>query len=229
MMAVMEDPRRLADILPALPIFPLPNCVLLPGGLLPLHVFEPRYRELTRDCLAGHHLMGIARLRAGSRPEVAAAGKPAVPAVYERIGVGRIICSEELPDGRFALLLRGVGRVEIARELRSERPYRMVEARMLDDDRCDPGDANDHLRRLVSLCDRLAEILEQGGPQLRDLVRSSTNPGAAADAIAAALIMDPDMRQELLEATCPLTRLQRTLGHVSHVLCELAPCDGGVN
>src|SRR5512144_2385105 len=40
--------------LSALPIFPLPNCVLLPGGLLPLHVFEPRYRELTRDCLAGH-------------------------------------------------------------------------------------------------------------------------------------------------------------------------------
>jgi Lon protease-like protein len=233
MMAVMEDPRRLADVLPALPIFPLPNCVLLPGGLLPLHVFEPRYRELTRDCLAGHHLMGIARLRPGSRPDVV--GKPtgpagfAVPAVYDRIGVGRIICSEELPDGRFALLLRGVGRVEIARELSSERAYRMVEARMLDDDRCDPGDANDHLRRLISLCDRLAEILEQGGPQLRDLVRSSTSPGAAADAIAAALIMDPDMRQELLEATCPLTRLQRTLGHVSHVLCELAPCDGGVN
>ena len=43
-----------------LPIFPLPNCVLLPGGLLPLHVFEPRYRELTRDCLAGAQLMAIA-------------------------------------------------------------------------------------------------------------------------------------------------------------------------
>ncbi len=225
-MALMEDPRRLADVLPDLPIFPLPNCVLLPGGLLPLHVFEPRYRELTRDCLAGHHLMGIARLRPVSRADAAGPGKPAV---YDRIGVGRIICSEELPDGRFALLLRGVGRVEIARELQSARAYRTVEARLLDDDHCDPGDANDHLRRLISLCDRLAEILEQGGPQLRDLARSSTNPGAAADAIAAALIMDPDMRQELLEATCPLTRLQRTLGHVSHVLCELAPCDGGVN
>jgi hypothetical protein len=105
----------------------------------------------------------------------------------------------------------------------------MVEARLLDDDRCDPIDANDHLRRLVSLCDRLAEVIEQGGPQLRDLVRSSDNPGQCADAIAAALIMDPDTRQELLEATCPLTRLQRTLGHVSHVLCELAPCNDSVN
>ena len=55
------DPGALTE----LPIFPLPNCVLLPGGLLPLHVFEPRYRELTRDCLATHHLMGVARLRPG--------------------------------------------------------------------------------------------------------------------------------------------------------------------
>lgn len=224
-MAAMEDPQpALADALPSLPIFPLPNCVLLPGGLLPLHVFEPRYRELTRDVLAGHHLMGIARLRPGY--DSSYYGKPAV---YEHVGVGRIICSEELPDGRFALLLRGVGRVKIARELASERAYRLVEARLLEDNRCDPADAQDHLRRLVSLCDRLAEVLEEGGPQLRDLVRSSDDPGTCADAIAAALIMDPDMRQGLLEATCPLTRIQRTLGHVSHVLCELAPCPDVVN
>src|SRR6185295_13942516 len=69
------------DALAALPIFPLPNCVLLPGGLLPLHVFEPRYRELTRDCLAGHQLMGIARLRPGF--ETAYYGRPPV---YEKCG-----------------------------------------------------------------------------------------------------------------------------------------------
>jgi hypothetical protein len=237
MMAAMDDPQlALADALPALPIFPLPNCVLLPGGLLPLHVFEPRYRELTRDCLAGHHLMGVARLRPPSHMTSLAplarqyeARYQGKPAVFEHVGVGRIICSEELPDGRFALLLRGVGRVRIAREIATERLYRMVEAELLGDDRCDPADARDHLRRLISLCDRLAEVLDEGGPQLRDLVRSSDDPGQCADAIAAALIMDPDMRQELLEATCPLARLQRTLGHVSHVLCELAPCPESVN
>src|SRR5215212_2636980 len=99
-----------SQALSALPIFPLPNCVLLPGGLLPLHVFEPRYRELTRDCLAGSQLMAVARLRPGY--ESTYYGRPPV---YERCGVGRIICSEELPDGRFALLLRGVARVEIER------------------------------------------------------------------------------------------------------------------
>jgi len=214
------DPGALSS----LPIFPLPNCVLLPGGLLPLHVFEPRYRELTRDSLASHQLMAIARLRPGY--EASYYGRPPV---YTRCGVGRIICSEELPDGRFALLLRGIGRVEIARELSTDRAYRQVEAHVLADASCDPADARDHHHRLISLCDRLAEVIEQGGPQLRDLVRTYDSPGACADAIAAALIMDADARQELLEARDPMVRLQRTLGHVSHLLCEIAPCPHSVN
>jgi Lon protease-like protein len=213
-----------SQALSALPIFPLPNCVLLPGGLLPLHVFEPRYRDLTRDCLAGSQLMAVARLRPGY--ETAYYGRPPV---YDRCGVGRIICYEELPDGRFALLLSGVGRIEIARELPAERAYRLVEARVLSDADHDRSEALDTHRRLIQLCDRLAEVIEKGGPQLRDLVRSFEDPGACADAIAAALVMDADARQELLEACNPMVRLQRTLGHVSHMLCELAPCDGAVN
>lgn len=213
-----------SQALSALPIFPLPNCVLLPGGLLPLHVFEPRYRELTRDCLAGHQLMAVARLRPGY--ETTYYGRPPV---YERCGVGRIICSEELPDGRFALLLRGIARVEIARELPAERAYRLVEARMLADAVVDRTEAQAHHRKLIQLCDRLAEVIEKGGPQLRDLVRAFEDPGTCADAIAAALVMDADARQELIEACDPMVRLQRTLGHVSHMLCELAPCDGAVN
>lgn len=224
----MRNPREPAafdpSALSSLPIFPLPNCVLLPGGLLPLHVFEPRYRELTRDCLAGHQLMGVARLRPGF--ESAYYGRPPV---YERFGVGRIICSEELPDGRFALLLRGVARVEIARELSTDLSYRMVEALELRDETVDAGDARDHHHKLVTLCDRLAEIIDEGGSQLRELARAFESPGACADAVAAALIMDADARQELLEACDPMIRLQRTLGHVSHLLCELAPCDSTVN
>jgi len=216
----LDNPAALTS----LPIFPLPNCVLLPGGLLPLHVFEPRYRELTRDCLAGHQLMGVARLRPGF--ETATHGRPPV---FPSCGVGRIICSEELPDGRFALLLRGVARAEIARELPSEHAYRLVEARALDDASCDPSDAHHHHRRLITLCDRLAEVIDHGGSQLRDLVRGFESPGACADAVAAALIMDADERQELLEARNPMVRLQRTLGHVSHLLCELAPCHDTVN
>src|SRR3569833_2399593 len=143
------------DALASLPMFPLPICVLLPGGLLPLHVFEPRYRELTRDCLAGHQFMGIARLRPGF--ETTYYGRPPV---YERFGVGKIICSEELPDGSFALLLRGVARAELTREITGDRSYRMVEALPLVDDDCDDADARDHHHRLITLCDRRAEVID---------------------------------------------------------------------
>jgi Lon protease-like protein len=208
--------------LASLPIFPLPNCVLLPGGLLPLHVFEPRYRLMTRRVLDADHEFGVVLIERGS--EVGGDD------VRTSIGtVARIIEAAELDDGRFVLLLRGVGRAELARELPITRQYRLVEARELTDMPADPAEAVDHQRRLISLCDRLAEVIEQGGPQLRDLVRAFDNPGACADAVAAALVMDADARQELLEACCPLMRLQRTLGYVSHLLCELAPCEGAVN
>lgn len=218
--SVALDPGALEK----LPIFPLPNCVLLPGGLMPLHVFEPRYREMTRDSLDSHQLIAVARLRPGY--EQTYYGKPPV---YERCGVGKIICSEEMPDGRYALLLRGIARVEIERELEADRTYRLVSAKLLNDARCDPSHAIDFHHKLITLCDRLADVIEQGGAQLRDLVRSCETPGACADAVAAALIMDPDARQELLEACDPMVRLERTLGHVSQLLCELAPCPETVN
>ncbi len=215
------DPETLA----ALPIFPLPNGVLLPGGLLPLHVFEPRYRELTRDCLAGHQYMGVARLRPGF--ETTYYGRPPV---FDRFGVGRIICSEELRDGRFALLLRGIARVEIARELPAEHlSYRRVEARLLPDSQIAEREAFELHRRLIQLCDRLAAVIDHGGPQLREMVREVNDPAACADAIAAALVTNADARQELLESLDPTVRIQRTLSHISHMLCELAPCHRTVN
>src|SRR5689334_14855014 len=104
------------DIDPAfldgLPIFPLPNAVLLPGGLMPLHVFEPRYREMTRDALDGARLLAIARLKPGYEAKYQER-----PAVFPAAGLGRIIASEELADGRFLLVLRGIARVQIEREL----------------------------------------------------------------------------------------------------------------
>lgn len=220
-----DTPPPDPDALAALPIFPLPNGVLLPGGLLPLQVFEPRYRDLTRDCLAGHQYMGVARLRPGFESTYYGC-----PPVYGRFGVGRIICSEELPDGRFALLLRGVARVEIARELPAEdRSYRRVEARILSDAQIAGRQAFELHRRLIQLCDRLAAVIDHGGPQLREMVRELDDPAACADAIAAALVINVDARQELLETLDPMVRIQRTLGHVSHMLCELAPCHRTVN
>jgi uncharacterized protein len=249
-----------------LPIFPLPQCVLLPGGLLPLHVFEPRYRELTRYCLEGNRPMGVARLRpvraAGTsglyggalgsstslpigareptRPPLVrepkdvrdarrdGAPEKSRPAVFQHVGVGRIICSEELEDGRFLLLVRGVARVVIDRELPPSRSFRRVAARRLGDCAADP-EAVRHLHdQLMALCDRLAMVLDEGGRQLRELACGSI-PGACADAVAAALMMDADERQALLEQTNPHARLTTALSHVSRLLCQVVPRNDDVN
>src|SRR6188508_1186666 len=120
-----------------LAIFPLPNAVLLPGGVLPLHVFEPRYRELTRDCLAGSRTMAIALLQPGFE-----ASYFERPAIHPVCGLGTIICSEELSDGRFHLLLRGVGRIRVENELAPNgHGYRVVRASLVDAHRSSRPDA----------------------------------------------------------------------------------------
>jgi Lon protease-like protein len=221
------------ESLERLAIFPLPNCVLLPGGLLPLHVFEPRYREMTRDCLGGSRIMAIARLRNGagsplvldaSDETLHAAGRER-PAVYPHCGLGRIIASEELPDGRFHILLRGVARVQIAEELAQEHMYRQVRAVLLEDrDTRRPEAVQSGYLQLLSLCDRLALCLDKGGDQLRELVRGQTSAAETADVITAALVTDPDARQQLLETLDPADRLTHAIAHVGRLLCELAPC-----
>ncbi|MEZ4359823.1 MAG: LON peptidase substrate-binding domain-containing protein [Kofleriaceae bacterium] len=207
-----------------LSIFPLPQCVLLPGGLLPLHVFEPRYRELTRHCLEGNRPIGVARLR----PSHGAHGARGAPAVYPHVGVGRIICSEELEDGRFLLLLRGAARVVIERELPTTRRFRQVAARRLYDCEADAEVVRNLHHQLMAICDRLALVLDEGGRQLRELAYGDT-PGACADAVSAALLMDADERQALLEQTDPQARLNTALAQVSRLLCQVVPCQGMVN
>jgi uncharacterized protein len=203
-------------VLSALPVFPLPNCVLLPGGLMPLHVFEPRYRELTRDCLAGERVMAIARLRAGY--ETNYDGRPPL---YSHIGIGRVIDAEEQEDGRFLILLGGIARAGIVEELAPRRSYREVRARLLVDIAADPDRMREGYDQLVALCDHLAHLVE-GGAALRDLIRAG-QPLDCADAVAAAIARDPDERQRLLECRCPQIRLDRTIDLVGALLSRLAP------
>jgi hypothetical protein len=212
-------------VLAELPIFPLPNAVLLPGGVLPLHVFEPRYRELTRDCLAGHRAMAIALLRPGYEPRYLDR-----PSVHPVCGVGRILCSEELPDGRFHLLLRGVARVRIVSEHPPDRAYRRVVAAPLDATGTDrPAALRDGHQQLLALCDRLALALDHGGPELRELVHAQPGAGACADVIAAALVTDPRRRQALLEQLDAAERVDAVTDLVATVLTSLAPAAETLN
>src|SRR5688572_25545764 len=116
------EPADLAE----LSIFPLPNVTLFPGAGLPLHVFEPRYRELTREALAARKILAVARLRPGFESDYE--GRPAV---FDVCGVGFIEQHQERQDGRFDILLRGLCRVRIVEELPPLRSFRQVRAERL--------------------------------------------------------------------------------------------------
>ena len=109
-------------MLPAsIPVFPLPNVVLFPTVSLPLHIFEPRYREMVADALEGDRIIGMALLRPGW--EGAYEGRPAI---YPVGCAGLITHAERLTDGGYNIILRGLEKFRIVRE-HGHRSYRMAD------------------------------------------------------------------------------------------------------
>lgn len=117
-------------ILPTvLPIFPLTGSLLLPGNLLPLNVFEPRYRNLVADALEGERLVGMIQPLVPRQDNwVEAAQADDDPELYSVGCVGRIDECEPQQDGRYLVLLRGVCRFRVRSELPIHRQYRRVQA-----------------------------------------------------------------------------------------------------
>src|SRR5687768_14710148 len=93
-----------------LPIFPLPNVVLFPNVFLPLHIFEPRYRQMVGDALAGERMIGMVLLQPGANADEGA------PAVYDVGCAGLITHVERLADGRYNIVLRGLERFRVVGE-----------------------------------------------------------------------------------------------------------------
>ena len=105
---------------PRFPIFPLRGCLLLPGGNLPLNIFEPRYLAMVRDAMLTDRVIGMVqpRLDGDKRP---------APELFRTGCAGRIGNFSETEDGRFLITLTGLCRFDIARELEVETPYRQVQ------------------------------------------------------------------------------------------------------
>ena len=107
-----------------IPIFPLPNVVLFPSALLPLHIFEPRYRAMVTDALEGERLIGMVMLRPGWEPHYEQA-----PDVYPVGCAGFITHADRLPDGRYNIMLRGLEKFRIADERPAGRGRRTLPRR----------------------------------------------------------------------------------------------------
>src|SRR5262245_48898822 len=108
-----------------LPVFPLPTLVLFPHTVVPLHIFEPRYRAMVEDALQGDRLIAMALLKPGWEKDYEGA-----PPVHDVVGVGQILHDERTEDGRFNILLEGIARARIE-ELIPPDPYRRARVRVL--------------------------------------------------------------------------------------------------
>jgi Lon protease-like protein len=208
--------------LAAVPVFPLPNVVLFPEAILPLHVFEPRYRELVREVLGGRKLMAIARLKPGFEEDYE--GRPPV---FDVCGVGQVVDSIERADGRYDITLRGIARARIIEELPALRSFRQMHLEELVDGFSDSGITSAWQRKLTSLWSTLAPHLPESVRDLRGITRGAEGPGAYADRLAAALVGDPDGSQRLLAETDPAERLRLLTERLQQVHDSVAPPSPG--
>ena len=187
----------------ALPIFPLPSAALFPGHGLPLHVFEPRYRDLVRDALSGNKALAIARLKPGFE-----ANYEGRPAVFDVCGAGVIVDHRERDDGRYDILVRGVARIRILNEHPALQSYRLVNAELLSDLPASPELAAAFHERLRTIWPVLALHLPEGARDLGQFTRGAEGTGELSDRLAGSLFGDAELTQRLLAELDPAERLR---------------------
>ena len=182
---------------PTIPLFPLPNVVLFPNVFLPLHIFEPRYRAMLADALAGDRIIGMTLLMPGYEADYQ--GRPPV---YPVGCAGVITHAEQMPDGRSNVVLRGIEKFRIVEEDAS-RDYRLARVDPLPEITSDAEKLllKQRRHRLEAL---LIAAIERGGQDPR--LPSSIPDEDLINALSQYLGLDPVERQALLERNGTLSR-----------------------
>jgi hypothetical protein len=182
-----------------IPIFPLPTVVLFPSVFLPLHIFEPRYRQMVADALSGDRVIGMTLLTG------AAAEEDARPAVYPIGCSGLITHVERMPDGRFNVILRGVEKFRILDEEPSApgRLYRTVHVSPVDES-VSPADRDALAFERRRLETRLSPLFERA--RAESFLPQTLPDADLVNALAQYLEFEPVERQALLEQPGPLAR-----------------------
>ena len=182
-----------------LPLFPLPNVVLFPNVFLPLHVFEPRYREMVADALASDRVIGMVLLRPGWDRDYE--GRPPI---YSIGCSGVLTHTERLPDGRYNLVLRGIERFRILEEDHALN-YRRAVVEPLGEPPLDAADRTVIRNQRSKLESMLGPSQSSAGdPKMP----ASMSDEDLVNALAQYLDLEPLEKQALLEQPCLRTRAE---------------------
>ncbi len=203
-----------------LPIFPLSNVVLFPGVQTPLHLFEPRYRQMGQAVVSGNRRLGMVVV-----PTVHVADLEGNPPVYPIGCGGNVVQAQRLPDGRFNLVLAGSGRFRIVSETPPPPPrlYRIAAVEWLED--AYPEEARQRVSTLrLRIIAQLRELVERADtkPQGRvaeDLF-SGVDDANFVNSLCSALTFAPPEKQGLLEAGSVPERFERLEGLLAFRLAD---------
>lgn len=203
-------------------VFPLPKLVMFPGTLLPLHIFEPRYRDMLRDCLeTDDKLIAVAQLRPGWEPQYTGN-----PAIYDIGGVGAIEEHQHNPDGTYDVVVRAFARVRLEELPPEALRYRRATATVLHERTPEPLN-DDELAAVVSLASNITSIVRRALPGFALQTTSEDAPGLLSDRLADQFVLDPLARQDLLETLDVGARLRTLTTHLAQL--HMALCSSGGN
>lgn len=192
-----------------LPLFPLP-LVLFPGAVLPLHIFEPRYRQLLVDCLEGDRRFGIARLEEGVAERELAPGTVGC--------IAEIVNTEALADGRSNIVVRGSERFALLGFVSSPHPYHVCRAELVEDEFEIGAELDALAERVRDVFRRVARAARTLADDPDPLPELPEDAASLSFAIASMIDIDLGARQQLLASRSPVERLRQLDGVLSAAL-----------
>ena len=183
------------------PIMVLPNAVLFPHSLLPLHIFETRYRQMLSHCLTGERMFSVALTKAGIREP------KGVEDLRSVAGVGLIRACVGNENGTSNLVLQGLARVRILDWIQEE-PFRIAEIELIESRISNPVEADALSEKVKELCVRIQQLGLPLPSNLLEQMHQIDNPEILADVVGAAFVSELAPRQQLLESPDVAERLR---------------------
>jgi len=218
-MSTFEDLSfSFADFSGTVRLFPLPNLVLFPHVMQPLHIFEPRYRALLEDALADDRLIAMATLAPGWENDYE--GRPPVHPIA---CLGQIASCHRLEDGTYNVLLMGLRRVRLVRELEPSDHFRTAEVELCEDYNLpEPAAAGRALQdQLREAFLKVLPVLPEADEPLDHLLHSDISLGVLTDIISYMLDIDLRAKEALLAQADVHRRAELLLQHLSAAVAEL--------
>jgi Lon protease-like protein len=213
----VNHPPTLTDAqLQSLPFFPLPGLVFFPDTRLPLHIFEPRYREMIAWCIAQAAPLGVVMIRPGFERD-----QPRDPPVLPVLGVGQIVRHQRLADGRYNVVLQGVARARLLTELPSSHAFRLGQCELWDDAPTpSPEGLIRQVQSLRAITSTLAQRWPAAAPTLSALLTEAQTPAALINGLASVAFAEPIERQSALECERLDQRGQLVLDRMLDLLAQ---------